>query len=610
VDLFFVFIKNLGHKDRRAEEARLMRFIGRGAVVAAATVATAAVVLMIALTGCSSGNKVEQNNWENYDELIDSIMVSGDAAEREALLHEAEDMLMETGCVVPVHTKNSDFTSVPGLTGVYESCSGAKYFAGASLGDSSKISVGLTGEAREIDPAMAYDPIETTVAVNISAGLFKFGADGVPTPDLAAGYVVSEDGLSYTFTLREGLLWSNGTVIDAEDVKYSWERAAQESTGCKYAYLFDVIARDDNGKMMITSTDSSLRTFIVQLKRPCPYFIDLCATPAFALVNEYCVKRAKGYSDIYGNVLDAGAWTRDADPVVSGPYKFSSWTSGNSITLVKNEKYYDAENVRISEIKIYFGNREENTAAFAAGGLSLVDFVPTFDEETQSSSGHPQMTVNDGKILSSHYLCFNFHSKIFRGMTAAQAANLRRALSLLIDRNQVIETVGEGAVASTSIIPKDTPDGVGGLYGVSDALYAYADEKAPGYFSNNTEENLAEARRILAEIGLDADGDGIIDNARRFDIKYLTLNTPSEIKLAQCVQQNLAKVGIIVKLRAVREEGYLYERMIYSYDIVATEFTAAYPSATSFLELWYTGGAHNWAQLGAEAVKEENKNAY
>ena len=195
-------------------------------------------------------------------------------------------------------------------------------------------------------------------------------------------------------------------------------------------------------------------------------------------------------------------------------------------------------------------------------------------------------------------------------MTAAQAANLRRALSLLIDRNQVIETVGEGAVASTSIIPKDTPDGVGGLYGVSDALYAYADEKAPGYFSNNTEENLAEARRILAEIGLDADGDGIIDNARRFDIKYLTLNTPSEIKLAQCVQQNLAKVGIIVKLRAVREEGYLYERMIYSYDIVATEFTAAYPSATSFLELWYTGGAHNWAQLGAEAVKEENKNAY
>ena len=71
-------------------------------------------------------------------------------------------------------------------------------------------------------------------------------------------------------------------------------------------------------------------------------------------------------------MLDAGAWTRDADPVVSGPYKFSSWTSNNSITLVKNEKYYDAENVRISEIKIYFGNREENTAAFAAGGFRLL----------------------------------------------------------------------------------------------------------------------------------------------------------------------------------------------------------------------------------------------
>lgn len=573
-------------------------------------VATAAVILMVALTGCSSGNEIEQNNWENYDNLIDSIMVSGDAAEREALLHKAEDMLMDTGCVVPVYTKNGDFASVPGLTGIYESCSGAKYFAGATFGDASKISIGLTGEPREIDPAIAYGSVETTVAVNISAGLYKFGADGVPTPDLAAGYVVSEDGLSYTFTLREGLLWSSGTVIDAEDVKYSWERASQKSTGCKYACLFDIIARDDNGKMLITPTDESLRTFTVQLKHPCPYFIDLCATPAFALVNEFCVERAKGYSDIYGNVLDAGAWTRDEDPVVSGPYKFSPWTSGNSITLIKNENYYDADNVRISEIKIYFGNREGNTAAFATGGLSLVDFVPSFEGETQSGGEPPQLTVNDGKILSSHYLCFNFHSKIFRGMTAAQAAKLRRALSLLIDRNQIIKTVEEGAVLSTSIIPQGTPDGTGGLFTAGDALYAYADAETSGYFSVNKEENLAEARRILTEIGLDADGDGIIDNARRFDIKYLTLNTPNEIKMAQCVQQNLAEVGIIVKLRAVREEVYHYERMIYSYDIVATEFTAAYPSAASFLELWYTGGAHNWAQLGAEAVKEENKNAY
>ncbi|NLM56409.1 MAG: hypothetical protein GX192_03055 [Clostridiales bacterium] len=573
-------------------------------------VATAAVLLMVALTGCSSGNEIEQNNWENYDKLIDSIMVSDDAAEREELLHKAEDMLMETGCIVPVYTENGDFATVPGLTGVYESCSGAKYFAGALFGDTTKISIGLTGEPREIDPAIAYGSVETTIAVNISAGLYKFGSDGTPVPDLATGYVMSDDGLSYTFTLREGLLWSSGTAIDADDVKYSWERAAKKSTGSKYAYLFDIIARDENGKMLITSTDSSLRTFTVQLKHPCPYFIDLCATPAFALVNEYCVERAKGYSDIYGNVLDAGAWTRDADPVVSGPYKFSSWTPGNSITLVKNENYYDADNVRISEIKIYFGNREENTSAFASGGLSLVDFVPTFDEETQSGVEHLQMTINDGKLLSSHYLCFNFHSKIFRGMTAEQAAKLRRALSLLIDRNQVIKTVGEGAVASTSIIPQGTPDGTGGVFSADDALYAYADAETSGYFSINTEENLAEARRILAEIGLDADGDGIIDNARRFDIKYLTLNTPNDIKMAQCVQQNLAEIGIIVKLRAVREEVYLYERMIYSYDIVATEFTAAYPSAASFLELWYTGGAHNWAQLGAEAVKEENKNAY
>src|SRR5699024_1131314 len=143
------------------------------------------------------------------------------------------------------------------------------------------------------------------LAILAFSGLYAYNEEGELVPELAENYEMSEDGMTYTFTMKDGLKWSDGTPLTAKDVEYSWQRLANPDTGADYSYLADIIARKDDDTLDVAASEDG-KSFTVKLKAPCAYFLDLCAFPAFYPVPQASVEGAEGYAD------NPGAWCTEA----------------------------------------------------------------------------------------------------------------------------------------------------------------------------------------------------------------------------------------------------------------------------------------------------------
>lgn len=565
-----------------------------------------ALFTVTSLSSCSSSNGVAAIPWEEYDSLIERIKSETDPAKKEAFLHIAEDMLMETECIVPLYNSRDAYLVKSTLTGVYSTDFGAKYFTKAQNGDRNEAKIMFCEVPDSLDPAFAENTAALTLVANIFSGLYTYDAEGNVVPDLAESCTVSADGLVYAFNLKSGLVWSNGAKLGASDFVYSWRRAADPSVKSPYAYLFDMIATDEEGKLMLTA-DESDSVLTVTLTSPCDYFTELCAFTAFYPVNETAVEYAKGYTDLYGNVIDASAWTRSAAFPASGPYVVSAATEGSSYTLSVNSRHYMNSSVAIKNIAVMLkSNVNEAYSAYTAGEIDFLGSVP--DSGVIDVTSHEDYRCDD--IDGVYMLCHNFNSKIYSGMGAENAALLRRAISLYIDREYIVSSVtGNHETVATSIITDGVSDGSGGVYRKNTGYHKYPYMKTLGYYSESTAENREEAREIIKSLGLDSDGDGKIDSEYAFTMTYLTVKNTKDILIAQTVQQDLAELGIVVKINAVDKSVFDYEQKLFIYDMVSIQMTAYYDDALSLLEHWITDADRNFARLGAVVV-EENENAY
>ncbi len=571
-------------------------------------------VLMLALplASCSSAGSVSDIPWENYDKLIEKIRSETDPAKKEAYLHVAEDMLMNTECIVPLYELSDAHLIKNTLTGVYTTEFGARYFTKVQNTAASDARLIFCEAPDSLDPAFASNVTALTLVVNTFAGLYSYDAEGNVVPDLAESVTVSEDGLTYTFKIKSGLSWSSSASmhLGASDFIFSWRRVADPETKSPYAYLFDIIAEDEDGKMMLYA-DESDTVLSVTLKSPCDYFLELCAFPAFFPVNETAVEYAKGYKDLYGNIIDPSAWSKQPNYSVSGAYVISSMADDGTYVLTPNPHYPPVLSLR--GISVTFkSNVQEAYDTYAKGEADFIGSIPG-GKLTLTPTDAADATVETVKfshISGTYMLCHNFNSKIYRGMSAENAALLRRAISLYIDRDNIISSIlgGYGRVA-TSVIGDGVSDGSGGVYRKNTGYHRYPYMKTLGYISEVTEENRAEAREILKTLGLDSDGDGRIDAQYAFSMNYLTLKKSDDILIAQSIQQDLAEIGIVIKINAVDERDFSDEQKLFIYDIVSTEMTAYYNDALSVLEHFITDGDHNFASLGAVVV-EEDKNAY
>ena len=349
--------------------------------------------------------KVDNGTWaETYDVLIGEIKKCTDVENRYAMMHLAEDMLMDTGCLVPLYFYTDLFMLDDSVNGFFSNPLGYKYFYKADVdGNTDSISVCIASEPDVLDPALNSAVDGATLDSHLFAGLAKWDQDEtgklVITADCAEELsegVENEDGtVTYTYTLRDGLKWSDGQDLTAADFAFAWKRAASEELGADYGYMLECIKGYPND-LAVEATDD--KTLVVTLNNAIAFWNELLAFPSYFPVRE----------DVVANE----GWCTDASTFVSnGAYKMTGWDHNSVITLTKNDNYWDAENVTMKEIKFYLSDDANNMLTnFKNGDWLLIDDVPTNEIATLKTE-YPTEFVVAGQI-GTYYVCWNINENL------------------------------------------------------------------------------------------------------------------------------------------------------------------------------------------------------
>ena len=529
--------------------------------------------------------------WEAYDARIEEIRKETDLEKREALMHEAEDELMNTWAIIPLYYYNDVYMQKTDVENIYSNLFGFKYFGFAKTPDNT-LSLQIASEPSKLDPALNSSVDGAALAILAFSGLYTYDAEGQLVPDLAEGHEMSEDGLTYTFTMKDGLKWSDGEELNAEDVAYSWNRLVTPETGADYFYLADIIARKDDGSLDIEASEDG-KTFTVNLTAPCAYFLDLCAFPAFYPVPQQSVESAEGAD------TNPGAWCIESGFVTSGPMTCTEWKHNESMTYEKNPNYYNADAVSLE--KIQFMLSADDTAvwnAYEDGSLQFIDTIATDMVETAA----PREDFHKIPTLGTYYAGFNVNSELFAGKTVQQAADMRKAMNLIIDRQYIVDTIGqaEQEIANT-FIPTGMLDGNGGEFRTNDDAYTYPLEDKVGYFDPSPEAyeaNLEEARKLLEGAGYEFDENGMLSANTPINMTYLTNDAEGNVKIGEAIQQDFAALGINVTVETREWSVFLDERKQGKFDFCREGWLADYNDPINMLEMWTTDSGNNDMQFG------------
>ncbi len=349
--------------------------------------------------------KVENGTWaETYDVLIDTILHTTDKDTRYKLMHEAEDLLMSTGCIVPLYFYTDVYMLDDSVHDFFVNPLGYKFFYGTDVdGNTDSIAVCLASEPDVIDPALNSALDGGTMDSQLFSGLAKWAEDENGHTQIVADSaeelvepVENEDGsVTYTYTLRDSK-WSDGQPVTAHDFEFAWKRAASAELGADYGYMLDGVKRDENGELMVTALDD--KTLEVTLTNALSYWNELLAFPVFFPVRE--------------DVVADEAWCTNASTFISnGAYKMTGWDHNSVITVAKNDGYWDAANVKMNEIKFYLSDDANNQLTnFKNGDWQLIDDVPTNEMKTLAEEYPTEYNVV-GQI-GTYYVCWNINENL------------------------------------------------------------------------------------------------------------------------------------------------------------------------------------------------------
>jgi len=452
------------------------------------------------LTAYGYDVKVEDGTWaETYDVLISAIKSCTNNENRYAMMHIAEDMLMATGCIVPLYYYTDLFMVSNKVEGFYSNPLGYKYFMNTTVdGNGDEINVCLASEPQTLDPALNSAVDGATMLAHLFSGLAKWAQDEngnlVIVADVAEELtegVVNEDGsVTYTYKIREDAKWNNGDAVTAADFAESWQRAASAELGADYGYMFEVVKGYGTDALAVEATDE--RTLVVTISNAVSYWNELLAFPTYYPVHS-------------SNRADTnGTWATAPETYISnGAYKMESWAHDSLIVLTKSEAYHGAADVTMNKMNCYLSDDANNMLAnFKNGDWQLIDDVPT-DEIATLKTEYPDEFVIAGQI-GTYYVCWNINENILpegselTGVEAELAqAEIRNAIALLFDRNYIVESVAQGGqLPASSFVAMGMTDADGSEFyknaGDSDEYVGYYDVSEEAL-----EANYAKAMEVL-----------------------------------------------------------------------------------------------------------------
>ena len=465
--------------------------------------------------------------------------------------------------------------------------------------EGNSISVCLASEPASIDPALNSAVDGATLLVHLFSGLAKWDqtADGTLTlvadaaTELPEG-VENEDGtVTYTYTLRDGLKWSDGQDVTANDFVFAWNRAASDDLAADYGYMFEVVdgydevAEGSADSMNIKAVDD--KTIEVTLKNAVAYWNELLAFPTYFPVRE----------DVVANE----SWATDPSTFVcNGAYTMTKWDHNSLITLTKNANFADAADITMDEINFYLSDDANNMLTnFENGSWQMIDDVPT-NEIAALKDKYPDEFVVAGQ-LGTYYVCWNVNEDILpagSGLSGADAekarAEIRNAVSLLFDRNYIVEEIGQaGQVPAASFVAMGLTDADGSQF------YNNANGGKGGYYAVDTaslQSNFDEAVEVLKKYYTYDESTGQFTDFPT--MTYLYNTSEGHKAIGEYLQSALAQVGITMNLENQEWNTFLETRKNGDYSIARNGWLADYNDPICFLDMWVTASGNNDVQFG------------
>lgn len=456
----------------------------------------------------------------------------------------------------------------------------------AAVETGNMLRLGNGAEPQDLDPHVVTGVTEHRVLSALFEGLA--GVDPAtlePTPGVAASWDVSEDGLAYTFRLREDARWSNGDPVLAQDFLYAWERILTSEMASEYAYMLFCMAGarafyegeiTDFGEVGAAAPDD--RTVVVRLEHPTPYFLQMQVHQSWFPVHKATIEK-------FGGRTERGTrWTRAGNFVGNGPFMLARWEPNKRIVAVRNPHYWDREAVGLDGVIFYpYDESQTEERLFRVGELHVTSMV-TPNKFDVYQRENPEILQN-ADYLGTYYYRLNTTRPPF------DDARVRKAFALALDRDDLVRNVVRmGRKPASHFTPPDTA--------------GYTSAHSVGY-------DVGEARRLLAEAGYPG-GQGFPD------VTLLYNTSESHREIAETAQAMWSQaLGVDVTLRNQEWKVYLESMTQLDYDIVRSAWVGDFVDPITFLECFTTDNGNNrtgWSSaaydaLIAEAVRTADREA-
>ena len=448
-------------------------------------------------------------------------------------------------------------------------------FAGCGKKKADGITVQIGPNPETLDPALNSAVDGGNMLITLFETLLIIDQDNKVQPGQAEKYEVSPDGLTWTFTMRDGLKWSDGTELNAKDFEYTFKRIADTNVAAPYAETVigmiegykDAIDSKNPEKLNVKASDDG-KTLTVKLAYPCSYFDKIVAFGTMSPVQKATVEK------------NGDSWaTKPETYVCNGPYTITEWTPSEKIVCKKNENYKGGwDSSKIVNDKLTFLLLEDSSASYTAytgGTAQLIKDVPTEEIPTLKKDKKDEFNVDP--ILGTYYLSMNLNKAPFNNK------NVRKALSLAIDRDYVANTVMQGTYT-----PAYNYVGTG-VDDVDTGKFLENSKAANGgktYISEDYKANLEEAKKALAEAGY-PEGKGFPT------ITYSTNDTGYHKAVAEYLQQVYKDLGITMNIDIVDWSSFTPKRRAGEYEMARNGWVMDYNDASNMIELFVSSNGNN-----------------
>ena len=444
----------------------------------------------------------------------------------------------------------------------------------------------IVNDPATLDPGVCNFVDEINIAAQLFEGLYRKGANGKIELGTAEGVQKSSDNLTYTFKIRKDAKWSDGKPVTAYDFEYGWKRVVTPGFENDVDYLMYFIKDAEKHRKGQTKELGvkaiNAQTLVVKLEKPISYFDQILTLHTYYPVRKDIVEK------------NPKLWATYEDTLIgNGPFKISKWEKGDNIPyieVVKNNNYWDNTNVKLTKITTkVISNAEAQWESFHQGKIDIGSSIPQDKDINQLIK---DKEVVSAPTLTTEYYIFNISRKPFNDI------KVRKAISMVVDREGIINQVNKGSNPATAFVP----------FGMPDKNVTLDFRKVGGDYLNPkvTESNINEARKLLAEAGY-PEGKGIPT------IKLLVNNTAKINSIATIFKENLKKnLDINVEVSSLETSLFKEERTKGNFDICRMRWVADFSDASNFLEIFLSDSSNSmgrWINKKYDTLLKEASNS-